>query len=88
MNKNYILRGLKTAPFRSRIGCGYLSISPLFRGPRALARVISIFLILLAIFLSVGVTMTQAEEKKENPFGVLEFLPWNHSWNNYQYCTV
>ncbi len=21
----------------------------------------------------------------ENPFGVLTFLPWNHSWNNYMY---
>lgn len=44
-----------------------------------------IFLILLAIFFSVGVIMPQAGEKKENPFGVLEFLHWNHSWNNYQY---
>jgi hypothetical protein len=23
----------------------------------------------------------------ENPFGVLEFLHWNHSWNNYKYST-
>jgi len=21
----------------------------------------------------------------DNPFGVLEFLHWNHSWNNYKY---
>lgn len=24
---------------------------------------------------------------KENPFGVLEFLHWNHEWNNYQYSS-
>lgn len=29
--------------------------------------------------------MSQAGEKKQNPFGVLEFLHWNHSWNNYNY---
>jgi len=25
------------------------------------------------------------EENLQNPFGVLEFLHWNHSWNNYKY---
>ncbi|MDD5129629.1 MAG: family 1 glycosylhydrolase [Candidatus Omnitrophica bacterium] len=25
------------------------------------------------------------KENLENPFGVLEFLHWNHSWNNYKY---
>ena len=25
------------------------------------------------------------KEKKDNPFGVLEFLHWNHSWNCYKY---
>ena len=29
--------------------------------------------------------MARAEENKINPFGVLEFLHWNHSWNNFQY---
>lgn len=24
-------------------------------------------------------------QRKENPFGVLEFLPWNHPWNNHKY---
>ncbi len=24
-------------------------------------------------------------ETSENPFGVLDFIYWNHSWNNYQY---
>ena len=23
----------------------------------------------------------------DNPFGVLEFLHWNHSWNNYKYSS-
>jgi len=23
--------------------------------------------------------------KEDSPFGVLEFLPWNHPWNNYKY---
>lgn len=26
--------------------------------------------------------------KNDNPFGVLEFLHWNHSWNNYKYASV
>ncbi len=25
------------------------------------------------------------EKSKDNPFGVLEFLNWNHSWNEYKY---
>lgn len=25
------------------------------------------------------------KDPKDNPFGVLEFLHWNHSWNNYKY---
>lgn len=42
--------------------------------------------ILLAVFfIFVGAGMAQAENKKDNPFGVLEFLHWNDSWNNYQY---
>ena len=24
----------------------------------------------------------------DNPFGVLEFLHWNHSWNNYKYPSL
>ncbi len=23
-----------------------------------------------------------------SPFGVLEFLHWNHSWNNYKYSSL
>ncbi|MCX5708934.1 MAG: cellulase family glycosylhydrolase [Candidatus Omnitrophica bacterium] len=45
-----------------------------------------IFLLLLAVSLGTGETMARAEENKiNNPFGVLEFLHWNHSWNNFQY---
>jgi polysaccharide biosynthesis protein PslG len=42
-------------------------------------------LFLLTFFLGTGETMVRAEENKINPFGVLEFLHWNHSWNNFQY---
>ncbi|MFH1202472.1 MAG: hypothetical protein V1674_06255 [Candidatus Omnitrophota bacterium] len=44
----FILRGLKTAPFRARIRCGRLSIPPLEL--RALARVGSIIFLGLVIF--------------------------------------
>jgi len=45
-----------------------------------------LFMLLLFTFFSgAGVTMARAEEDKVNPFGVLEFLSWNHSWNNFQY---
>ncbi|MCM8796536.1 MAG: glycosyl hydrolase [Candidatus Omnitrophica bacterium] len=27
-------------------------------------------------------------ENDDNPFGVLEFLHWNHAWNNYKYPSV
>ncbi len=43
------------------------------------------FLILAAVFIATGAVMARAEESKINPFGVLEFLHWNHKWNNYQY---
>ncbi len=42
-------------------------------------------ILLICIFFAAGATMTLAEERKANPFGVLEFLHWNHLWNNYQY---
>ncbi len=44
-----------------------------------------VFLLLLTFFFSMGANMAGAEERKINPFGVLEFLHWNHSWNNFQY---
>jgi hypothetical protein len=44
-----------------------------------------ICLLLLTFSLSTGEAMARAEEDKINPFGVLEFLHWNHSWNNFQY---
>ena len=28
-----------------------------------------------------------SKENLDNPFGVLEFLHWNHSWNNYKYSS-
>lgn len=29
--------------------------------------------------------MNLENKSNDNPFGVLEFLPWNHNWNNYKY---
>ena len=26
-----------------------------------------------------------SRQNLESPFGVLEFLPWNHAWNNFKY---
>jgi polysaccharide biosynthesis protein PslG len=51
---------------------------------------------LLVIFI-IGIPLRGAysrdmPEKKtssmESPFGVLEFLHWNHAWNNYQYASL
>ncbi|PIP19412.1 MAG: hypothetical protein COT38_03170 [Candidatus Omnitrophica bacterium CG08_land_8_20_14_0_20_41_16] len=54
---------------------------------------ISNFFPFLVLFLSIIVSrLAIAEERAEdsnmnNPFGVLEFLHWNHSWNNYKYAS-
>lgn len=32
-------------------------------------------------------TVILSKENLNNPFGVLEFLHWNHSWNNYKYSS-
>lgn len=35
-----------------------------------------------------AMAQNQSEEKNmDNPFGVLEFLHWNHAWNNFKYPT-
>ncbi|MCX5714307.1 MAG: cellulase family glycosylhydrolase [Candidatus Omnitrophica bacterium] len=34
-----------------------------------------------------GVRYCEGGQMSENPFGVLEFLHWNHSWNNHKYAT-
>ena len=47
-----------------------------------------IFLISFLSFASKTVMHGLSQDKKaeeNSPFGVLEFLPWNHSWNNYKY---
>jgi hypothetical protein len=46
------------------------------------------FLPVIILFLILGLFSrgVRAEESNmDNPFGVLEFLHWNHSWNNYKY---
>jgi hypothetical protein len=48
-----------------------------------------IFVVLfINIFISYQAVMAiDAEDQNmDNPFGVLEFLHWNHSWNNYKYA--
>jgi polysaccharide biosynthesis protein PslG len=44
-----------------------------------------IFYSFLLFFSAAGVTMAPAQGNDSNPFGVLEFLHWNHDWNNFQY---
>lgn len=41
--------------------------------------------VILFLFLNMPYTQVKAEEPMDSPFGVLEFLHWNHSWNNYKY---
>ena len=45
----------------------------------------------LGVFLISNFSYAQPEKEKEanmnNPFGVLEFLHWNHDWNNYKYSS-
>jgi hypothetical protein len=46
---------------------------------------------LLMLGFSLEVKAGDAREKDlnmQNPFGVLEFLHWNHSWNNYKYSSA
>lgn len=33
----------------------------------------------------IGDQKHDADDNKDNPFGVLEFLHWNHAWNHYRY---
>lgn len=41
---------------------------------------------MLPLLLTLSIISTcRADNLKDNPFGVLTFLPWNHSWNNYMY---
>ena len=51
---------------------------------------ISFFLIILALFFPYNLGFAQEGENKNmnNPFGVLEFLHWNHSWNSYKYSST
>ncbi|MCM8757480.1 MAG: beta-galactosidase [Candidatus Omnitrophica bacterium] len=40
----------------------------------------------LLILLFVFIIRVSYAEDPDSPFGVLEFLHWNHSWNNYKYA--
>ena len=45
-------------------------------------------MILVLVLLSITFSPACAEDiNMQNPFGVLEFLHWNHQWNNYKYPT-
>lgn len=43
-----------------------------------------VFPLLAALIMSANAVFA-ADTMKTSPFGVLDFLHWNHSWNNYQY---
>lgn len=46
--------------------------------------------ILVAFIICLGISglkTANGENMSDNPFGVLEFLHWNHPWNNYKYAT-
>jgi len=43
-----------------------------------------VFLVFSCFFIDLPIGRA-AEINMNNPFGVLEFLHWNHSWNNYKY---
>lgn len=43
------------------------------------------FTIILFFLIIVFCSISFAQDNAENPFGVLEFLHWNHSWNSYKY---
>ncbi len=53
----------------------------------AVLRAAAVYLCLapILVYAGSGVSREQAEMRKISPFGVLDFLHWNHSWNNYQY---
>jgi len=47
--------------------------------------------ILIAAFFIVALfypLLGAEEQNMQSPFGVLEFLNWNHGWNNYKYATA
>jgi len=47
-----------------------------------------LFVLVVYCALSTALNLLQKERMKKeinNPFGVLEFLHWNHSWNKYKY---
>ncbi|MCX5700082.1 MAG: beta-galactosidase [Candidatus Omnitrophica bacterium] len=50
---------------------------------------IAAMVLFLAAFVNPCVKLGAEEESNmNNPFGVLEFLHWNHSWNSYKYACV
>lgn len=65
-----------------------LPIISILKRPKARNIFIFLFLPLLAFY-----SRAKAEDLKdkspnmESPFGVLEFLHWNHPWNNYKYSS-
>lgn len=43
----------------------------------------------LVLFFQPAFAQNQSKENNmDNPFGVLEFMHWNHDWNNYKYPSV
>jgi len=54
-----------------------------------ISKIYFVFLILFSFAVN-PFTKAQSEEltNMDNPFGVLEFLHWNHSWNSYKYSSI
>jgi len=50
------------------------------------SRNIILLLCFIFIFNPKALADNQEDLNMDNPFGVLEFLHWNHSWNNYKYA--
>lgn len=49
---------------------------------------LGVILFLLGLFRVCGWGADSEDLNMHNPFGVLEFLHWNHPWNNYKYSCV
>ncbi len=51
-------------------------------------RTFSFLILFIFLFISPAISKNYPEDKNmNNPFGVLEFLHWNHDWNHYKYSS-
>lgn len=56
------------------------------------SRINKVYLVFIFLFCLAFNPYAEAQNEEpanmDNPFGVLEFLHWNHSWNNYKYRSI